>query len=251
MNYIKIIVAGIVLGGCSSSPELVSRWQGAESRGADSSAYIKDQNISLKIQNDNEYLSLTVAMGGQAIQRQIYFQGLTVWFDYRGGEERRFGIRYPLRPERSVSEPGRVEHMLDTTWSPVSSDEIEIFGPLEGEHRMMHMIESRGIDVRIEYRKETVVYRLRVPLMDNGPHLYGIGARAGETIGFGLETSSQVRRGEPGGFGGGGGGGRRGGGRGGYGRREFPGRENTGGEGIKFWAKVRLAQGAHAGEGSP
>src|SRR5690349_20853814 len=86
-----------VLAGCSSTPELASRWTDNETTGLQGNSFlVKSQNILVGLHNDSEYLSLTVNAGDRMKQRQMTVQGLTVWFDSRGGDERRFGIHYPL-----------------------------------------------------------------------------------------------------------------------------------------------------------
>ena len=218
--------------------------------------YIKDQGIAVGIQNDNEYLYLTVDIGDRMKQRQVMFRGLNIWCDYQGGEEKRFGIHYPVGMERPMMDRQRTDadEQPDTSviFPETFPDDIEIIGPMEGEHHRMKIGETKGIDVKIENRNGTMVYLVKIPLMDNGQHVYGIGAKTGTVIGLGIETGGfmQARRegGEGMGEGGGGMGGRGGFGRGGGGRRRGGGGASGGGsrpqiEPTKFWTKVKLAEG--------
>ena len=230
--------------------DLASRWRGSDQT-SEGTVFIKDQNIAIGVENDNEYVYLTLQVADPARQRQISFRGLTVWFDYQGGEKRRFGVRYPVAGERTEERRSDAERTADTLrlFPENIPDEVEVIGPMEGEHHRMHLAETGGIDAKIENRSGTMKYFLRVPLMDNGSHLYGIGARTGMVIGLGLETA---------GFSGGGrgagprmGGGGPGGGMGGRGGRRG-GRVSPGSEGgsasapqpIEFWAKIHIAQTA-------
>lgn len=262
------LVAFLVLSfliGCSSPPALTSRWGTGNQEPAQSgSFYVKDQNISVSVQNDAEYLSLTVGVGDRMKQRQIFFRGLTVWFDRKGGDEKRFGIQYPLAAEipRGAGRRPDAERAPDTSWAFPENipTELEIFGPGEGEHHRMQMAETKGISVAIDHQAGTMFYTVKVPLMDNGEHLYGIGAAAGSAVGIGIESGGFTRpqgeeragegmgggtpgggmgRGRRGGGGGGGGGGGRGyGGEGRGGGQEGP---RSAPEPLKFWGTVILA----------
>jgi hypothetical protein len=252
----------IVTAGCSSSLQMSSHWRsGDQPLPQDSTMYVQDQGIAVGIQNDNEYLYLSVDIGDRMKQRQVIFRGLTVWFDYKGGEEKHFGVHYPVGMDRSMLEGRRqdTDERPDTSmiFPEKFSDDIEIVGPMEGEHHKMTIAETKGIDVKIENHEGTLVYLVKVPLMDNGQHAYGIGARPGTVVGVGIETGGFTQGGRGGGGqgmdeGGGspGGGGRGGGGGFGGGRRRGGG---GGGapqgssrpqiEPIKFWTKVKLAEG--------
>jgi hypothetical protein len=250
------------LAGCSSSATLVSHQRPADRQFApDQTVFLKDQKLTVGVQNDNEFLYLQIGIPDRRRQRQVVFQGLTVWLDYQGGEEKRLGIHYPLpgeRPfggERLAGERPPADQPDTAALTPITlSDDIEIIGPAAGEHHRTTMTETRGITVKLDNSDGVMKYLLTVPLSDNGEHLYGIGTRSGGTIGIGIESGTFMpggRGGAPmmGGEGGGGMGGGRGGGRGGrggggFGRRgggERPSGDDQGRpEPIKFWAKVQL-----------
>jgi len=253
---LALILLAAVVAGCSSTPELGSRWTDNGTTGLQGNTFlVKSQNILIGLHNDNEYLYLTVTAGDRMKQRQIAVQGLTVWFDAKGGDDKRFGIHYPLGVMRPQIEGRGQDFMRDTSWDTAESlsDELDILGPADGEHHRMHMLEAKGVDVKMENREGTLIYSLKVPLMDNGGHAFAIGAKPGSVIGLGIETPemSGVRnRGEGQESGGGGGRGRRG--FGGRGDRGFGGGGGRGDQGspdgargarepIKFWGKVTLA----------
>ena len=244
MKYLLLLAA--LLAGCSSTQTIVSHQRPADRQFIpEQTVLLQDQKITLGVQNDQEFLYLQVTIPDRRKQRQIAFQGLTVWLDYRGGEERRFGIRYPLPGDHPFSGE-RPPEMGDTAaLTPVTlSDDIEIIGPMAGEHHRVRMSETHGIAVRLYNSDGLMRYLVTVPLSDNGEHIYGIGARPGSTIGLGIESGAFLSGGGiPGGRGGGprmggggigGGFGRRGGGR-------PPGEGESRPEPIKFWAKVQLS----------
>jgi hypothetical protein len=237
--------------GCSSSQEIVSRWgdRGSPERWSDSTVYLSDQHVAVGVRNDAEYLYLTLVVPDRSRQRQLFGRGMTVWFDYKGGEDRRFGVRYPIgfgaMPMEERPMDGRGAG--DDRWREFRSDssftipeqlpsEMEIYGPMKGERQRVTTAEGRGVEVTIEERNGTLYYRMQVPLRDNGPHLYAIGTQPGATIGVGIENG--VPRGEA--MRGG-----RSGGRGGGGRMGPPGGFGGGQrlEPMNFWTKVKLSEG--------
>jgi hypothetical protein len=260
VKLLFILLLAALLTGCSSTATLVSHQRPADRQfKPDQTFFLQDQKITVGVQNDNEYLYLQITVPDRRKQRQIAFQGLTVWLDYQGGDERRFGIHYPLpgdRPmfgERPGSGDGPPERPagedIDTAaLTPVTlSDEIEIIGPMAGEHHRLRMSETRGVLVKLDNSDGVMRYNVTVPLADNGDHLYGIGTHAGGMIGLGIESGGGTPGGRGGGprMGGEGGRGMGGGMGGGYGRRGGGGRaagdEQGRPEPIKFWGKVQLA----------
>jgi len=238
---VAFILLLVTLAGCSSPLELTSRWHtGAGEARTDSSVYLREQNLVVDIQNDNEYLYLSLATNDRLTQQQIVRFGLTVWFDYQGNEAKRFGIHYPVT-DWLPAFGGRRQfpvRMPDTSWKFPENlpDDIEIFGPMKDEQHRMKMVETKGIDVKIKNRGGTMLYIVQIPLMDNGPHLYGIGTQPGATVGIGVETGGPFSGGRSQGFGRGFGGGMRrsfGASPQGFGERREP---------LRVWFKVHLAK---------
>ncbi|MBI1803415.1 MAG: hypothetical protein HY033_06575 [Ignavibacteriae bacterium] len=251
-----LVILSCIFIGCSSSLQLTSRWHTNDTESwQDSAKYIKDQNLAVDIGNDDEYVYLSFVAGDRRTLRQIFFRGLTVWFDHAGGNEKRFGIRYPTGTDIvSMGErPRRSEGTPDTSFifPEQLPQNLEILGPGENEHHLLTFSETKGVTVTIDNQGGSLMYRLKVPLMDNRGHLYGVGAQPGETIGIGIETGESVHRQE------GGeqpsGGSRRGGSRegpGGY-RGRGMGGPPIGGFGgrpepLNFWMKIQLATNIHS-----
>ncbi len=210
------------------------------------------KNVLFGFMNDENYLYLSLTISDRALQRQVAFGGLTVWFDRNGGEEKKFGIHYPLpmmmrdMPMERRQPRQDQDSECDTTWTfpEQFSNEIDIEGPMEGEHHRMALQETGGIETALHFSKGLLTYEMKVPLADKGPQPYVIGAAAGSIIGIGIETATGDfaggRSSKPmmgGGPGGGGKGGRRGGGHGG-GEPNFNRDEMR--ELLKLWAKVKL-----------
>lgn len=256
-----LLVSFCLIAGCSST-ELKSHWRnreividGKNTEWRDSLITLDDQKISVGLFNDENFLYIGLLTTDRDIQRQITRRGVTFWFDRNGGEEENFGIHYPIGfrgsgpPQEGTTEGEEPEVQRENP--PEPSNDLEVYGPGEGERHKMTIMETSGIEVKLDNSGGVLVYEIKIPLTDAGTHPFTVGAKAGSVIGVGLETSSnRGRQGSPEGSTGEGGGrmrgGRGGGGRGG-GRRGGAGEgsERSGSsqpEPLKVWAKVQLAE---------
>ncbi len=214
-----------------------------------------DKHVMLAFVNDSDYLYIALTSDDRSLQRQILARGLTVWCDHAGGEDRRFGIHYPIGMALGMGGRERREEMGegeegDRQWELPMPDlaEAEIIGPMPDEHHQVRVMELHDIRMKLDNGRDgTISYRVRIPLMDVGRDPYAIGTFAGRTIGVGFEAGARVRPSvgdgtERSGREGGGGMGRRGG-SGGYGRGG--GFSPRGGgqreEPLQMWVQLQLA----------
>jgi hypothetical protein len=276
LSFLFAITLTGIIAGCGMQ-EIYSAWCGHKltADGIDYCGELKNtRNLIAKgeavvaVQNDDKMLFLHISTRNQAIQRQLFANGFTVWFDAEGGKKKIYGLHYPLggndsdrqQPlHRGRDKRNEKAEMTDKQHENMTGD-IEIFGPGENEHSRMSVADSasHGIQCRLKKTGANLVYELRVPLMRNDSSPYGIALNKVKIIGIGLETgeNSQMNvdvgvRGGGGGRGGSGGpGGGPGGGSGGMDRGApagGPGGESGGGPGgtgsmkpLNQWLKVHL-----------
>jgi len=203
--------------------------------------------------NDQDYLYMCLFTEDNFTRGLMLIQGLTVWFDPQGKQNKAFGIRYPLGgpiklSPSAVGEERGAEALDNVTPQAFADFEIVTFEETKSRERVpnremiqkLPVAEAKGIEMKLNSSSGRLVYELKIPLVKSEQNPIAVGAQPGKSIGVGFETGrlEQPRAAEknprefPGG-GMGGGGGR--GGMGGYGGR--------GGmiEGIKVWATVKLA----------
>lgn len=256
-----LMVALAILSGCGGL-DITSRWRtgdvaiNGETTGWFAPAVpLSDNQTSIVAMNDREFLFVGLRTTNRELQRQVIREGITWWFDREGGEQKRLGIHYPVGGGHNVAKPSDEEDTPEEgsggvrDRSPMNTGELDIYAAGEGQSRRMTKMATGGIDARVHRSKDTLYYELQIPLNDNGPHPFAIGAQPGTRIGVGMETAMRkvpegLRGGTSergGGPPGGGGGGRGGGVRGRGGSR--PARQEVGTPPvpIKAWVKIHLA----------
>jgi hypothetical protein len=214
--------------------------------------YFEEENVSLGLFNDENFLYICLIAENPMIRNQIMMRGLTLWFEPSGDKEKIFGIKFPvsmsegemqardvqMKPRRDEQDSERRRQIPNR-----QMNELEILGPGKDESTRMPVTEAVGINVSIRASSGMLVYELQVSLQQTKEFPYGIGTQAGSAIGIRLETpkmsSQSMGRGMAGGMPGGGRSGMGGmpggrGMRGGGMRSRMP-------EPLKIRAKIRLA----------
>jgi uncharacterized membrane protein YgcG len=218
---------------------------------------VPGERMMIGFVNDGRFLYIAVLVE-EAFQRtEVLYQGLTVWFDPKGGSEKEFGIRYPLglpareRPIGRVTVEGEAPRPVELPEGALS--ELEILHSEKEPPQRLLVADLKGVELKVTPSTGLLVYEMKIPLVADIDHPLAIGTAPGRTIGVGFETPKPDTSSLPGGASGAGmGGGGRGGGMGGGGRGGgmggAGGRSGMTGlaEPLKIWAIVQLAPGPGA-----
>lgn len=257
---VSAFLLALLFAGCGTTMHLPSHWPDqkvvidGKNTDWDRTYLIDDNKLVIGFVNDSNFVYLLLATNDRPLAMSM-MRGLTVWFDPKGGDEKTFGIHYPLggifpRAGRS-GDTGNDESMEEPTGSfGLPPTELEILGPGKDDRHRMQIMETGGILARYTVSVNSFVYELRVPFSEGDQYPFAIRSRVGSAIGLGLETGQGRMRqrptgegqergdredgegGEEGGYEGGGmRGGRRGFGQGGT-------RESTGP--LDIWMNVQL-----------
>lgn len=219
-----------------------SEWRGTEQYSND------DKGIRFAVFNDGEYLYMCLSTWNAKTQQQILIRGLTVWFDAKGGDDRTYGIDFPMtkgpgemRGLRETAAKDRAQAIRDLLVKSRSEMVIGRSEDSEGQWMFVEDGKELGIEAVLALDDRILVYELKVPLTGGDLLPFPDGLAEGGLAGLGLEMG-KIDMGEmrkqmqgqrpPGGMGGMGGG--RSGGRSG-GMREIMEEE------LEAWMKVRLA----------
>lgn len=223
------------------------------------------QPITAAAVNDGQFLYVVLTTSEPGMRMRMLRQGLIVWFDPAGGDKKHFGIKYPVgvpyedgpgtggrgRRRRGAGQGQDRPRGGDDPDSGGQRDRLEppnrleVLGASKDDMRSYTADMAPGIAVKAGETEGSFVYELKVPLARTADIPYAIDAKAGATIGIGLEMPKMEmpsREGR-GGFGGGGIGGGRGGRGGGMGRGSGSGRPGgvARAKPLKAWATLQLA----------
>lgn len=218
---------------------------------------VPGERLSIGFINDLDNLYVCLLTSDTFTRFQIMSQGLTVWFDPKGGKEKAFGIKYPVgqpagqQPKMTMGETG--EPVFDES-SGTSMNEFEIVKSEKEPPRKMEFFQAKGLEIKVASSTGLIVYEMKIPLVPSGDNPVAVGAVAGKTVGIGFETGkvdlSKMPRGNRGGMPGGGGAGRPPmggvGGQGDQGGRGAPGMRTGIPESLRVWALVQLSTGTIA-----
>jgi hypothetical protein len=215
-------------------------------------SYVQGYNVSVGFRNDQDNLFICLIAEDLVTRNQIMRQGLTVWFDPKGGQEKIIGIKFPIGMQSADRpRPGEPEKQNETFDEDPGEylTELEIIGPEKDQRKKMERGEAKGIEIHAQVSSGMLVYELRIPLARSEQSIYAVGSSRGKIVGVGFETAELDRsempgRPSPGRPGGGGmpGGGRppMGGSRGRGGMEGFGTKPDLP-KPLKIWAILQLA----------
>lgn len=223
-----------------------SEWRGTEQYSDD------DKGVRFAVFNDGEYLYICFTTWNTRTQQQILVRGLTVWFDAEGGDDRVYGIEFPmtkgpeeLRRMRETTSRDRVRAIEELL---IQSRSEMIVGRSEDSEWQWMFVEDAvelGIEAVLDMDNRILVYELKVPITGGQGFPFPEGLADGGIAGVGFEMGridleemreNMMQERPQGARGGGGkmGGGMRGGGMS-SGTREAMTEE------LEAWMKIKLA----------
>ena len=232
----------------SAAGEIVVDGRAEDWRGAQ--FFIEEQQLLLGIKNDSRFLYIGIVAESRLTNMQILRQGLTVWFDPKGGKKKSWGIQYPLGLAQEETPffpgPGEFEDE-ELEWPKEAFKELTIIRSKAVPPTKIDVGRAKemGLEVSATAEAGLFTYELKVPLQAVEENGLAVGASPGQTIGLGFEAGEFKMRMPGGGMGRPPMGGSMG--RGG-GRMEGPAMGFGRPERLKIWAIVRLASGDRASD---
>ncbi len=225
--------------------------------------YIKDANVLVNVCNDEKFIYLSLTTNDRNLPMTIMRDGLTIWFDSEGKDNKSFGIRFPAGKENREmpADIGEFDPTKDKNkqmqMPKMGFNEFEILNE-EGEvEAILSTLENKDIQIKMSDPQEKFFFEMKVPLKATDDFLYAINADTSKIISIGFETAekdlSKMKgqmdgggRGTPPDGGGGGtppsgGGMPPGGGGGGMPPGGGQGKSSDSSTQLKFWLNVQLS----------
>jgi len=192
----------IILSGCGSSDIINSRWTDepiAMSATFDDwrgkTFYVQDKSLMVGVQNDGEYLYLTLMTGDRNNKMQILGRGLNIWFDREGGNDKYFGINYPTgvmgggmmnmkRNDDNNNENG--DDMMNQLFAKAQAqNDYNLLGPGENDKKSMSLNDTNGLMIQMDLINDVLIYKMKIALYNSPEEDISLGLNHA-TLNFGL-----------------------------------------------------------------
>ncbi len=212
-NTVVVALLAASLTGCKGIPELDSQWAAMEIQvdGAFSdwseipTTYFEEEQIVFGLANDSANLYLLFRFRDPMWIRSMTANGLTIWLDANGKNDKRFMLRYKggPSPEEMMQFAGQGRGL------PEGTDEKSgrFRGPDRGPGRNEFVCYIKDVIVEKEIDPEgsqgpsaaygrdqdSFVYEFSVPLGESRVRDYGLGTTPGRPLGIGLKWGGGER----------------------------------------------------------
>ena len=191
-----VILLSFVFDGCGTTMHLPSHWTeknvvvDGKNNEWDRTYLIDDNKLVIGFVNDSNFVYVLLATNDRPLAMTM-MRGLTVWFDAQGGNDKTFGIHYPMGGMFSHAGRSGATGNDESTIEPfdLPPTELEILGPGKNDRHRMQIMETGGIQARYNMTVNSFVYELRVPFAVGDQFPFAIHSKAGGAVGLGLETS--------------------------------------------------------------
>jgi len=211
------IAALFVLMGCGSSLQIDSKWRTKEviidgkNTEWEGGVYLKDLNAVVNIYNDSQNLYLGIISPDKQLAKKIMMNGLTVWIDRTGSDDKNFGVHFPIgmfnqdapaafgmKEAEEKENPDKNDDGEERMRQPPPTMKDEMFDRGLTEYEILvsggklesriQSVEKNGIEVKMGHDEDKILYELKMPLKIYGDIPYAIGADTGQVVSIGLST---------------------------------------------------------------
>jgi hypothetical protein len=154
-----------------------------------------DPPILVSVENDQQYLYVTVRTSDPKVKSQIAFGGLTVWAEAPKATTGGMGVRFPMhRPGQGHGRPPESGEGESSKSPPVNSineasTEFELLGPTREDSLVVERDPNQPVQVAIGDDSGVLVYQVRLPLQPSDDHPVAVGAAAGAPVTVSLDTA--------------------------------------------------------------
>jgi len=203
-NFIILLIS-ILTFGCSES--LVnSSWlnneiniDGYKNDWQGSLKYYDEEKVVVGIKNNGEYIYFCLATSDNNKITKILRTGFTVWLNPQDSDGEKIGIQYPIK--RDKNEPVESGDRQDKKAQPNNEKMSKMVDSFKANQNELLIVNSDnfplnafsnindfGLEAKIDYNMQQLVYELKVPLSTDKNSSFYIDALPGELLEVGFES---------------------------------------------------------------
>ena len=203
-SLIIILLLVLTVSSCKSV-QLKSRWIGntnVEIDGEDNEwqndrYYFVKEDVALDIMNDDEYLYLCFASPVNKIPEKMLMQGFTIWFDTKGKNKHKTGLRFvgesPIIDKenkfmKAQMHQGRRRIDVEMLKKKIHNIEskIEILTSKK-ESNIYPINQVIGTEAKMNIKSRQFTFELKIPFIQNDVYTWSIGTEQGSEVSVKLE----------------------------------------------------------------
>lgn len=209
ISLIVIILISLLVLGCKDI-EIKSIWSeknisidGTDHEWSGSYTFVGDEKVAIGAQNDNDYLYLVFKTIDRQVKQKVIGNGLTIWIDPDGGEEKSFGIHYPvgmiswgntqIYNPKDWGTPEEREKRLKEK-SKLMLEEMAIISPYGRSEYGLSIKNPFGIEIALNDTSGALIYEMKIPIRSPESSMYSYLLTDDTKISIGIETGETDKK---------------------------------------------------------
>ncbi len=204
LSFAAVTILVAVVSGCSSGKEMTSSWQQEQIQMKGDLSFwrnkvfeIPDKKFGVGFANDDKFMYVCLTTDDRSKIFQMFRNGFIVWFEPVSGDNKTFGIKYPLvnimDKQPQMDESTREEMSAQNNQRSFgrmleNQNEFEIVNQDKYPLLALPLVNREGIEAKLSFLDGRLVYELKVPLVVSKQYSIAAGALPGEKIRVRFET---------------------------------------------------------------
>lgn len=144
----------------------LSKWHDGDKIDKSDYQLIKKSKINCSISNDNDFIYMNLMVPDKLVSERILEEGLTIWVDMDGKQQKKMGIRFPLGSENPLANKNHSAEKNNEAEDLISqANTIELIGFISEQDRHFAAQNSDNFRGSVKYGPNgELFYRLLMPV---------------------------------------------------------------------------------------
>lgn len=158
--------------------------------------YFDDEQVSIRFQNDEEYLYICLSTLNRMRMNDILMRGVIIWLKPDNGSKM-FGVKYPIAETEGFRTEGF--RMRETQTDKLENEErilqllnaqneVQVINEEQYSLYLIPTISNYKLKAKLGLKDSHFIYELRVPLLDSQNAPITLNSSAGEIISISIES---------------------------------------------------------------